>query len=142
MPTTDHARIFTVFYVLFGLAFVLTAALAVARWLIVTVQKRLLRRLNASDNIILKEMNKIGLCVVFLAIAVLMGTWFFAMNEKWTAAESFYWTIMTMTVSNGQFSVQCPYVLFFSAVQVLPILNLSIVSYFFFRRLWATGIFI
>ena len=108
VPTTDHARIFTVFYVLFGLAFVLTAALAVAKWLIVTVQKRLLRRLNASDNIVLKEMNKIGLCVVFLAIAVLMGTWFFAVNEKWTAAESFYWTIMTMTVSNGQFTPYCP----------------------------------
>ena len=44
-------------------------------------------------------MNKIGLCVVLLSIAVLMGTCFFAINEEWTAAQAFYWTIITMTVS-------------------------------------------
>ena len=80
----------------------LTAALDVAKWLIKTVQNRLLLRLNSSDNIVLKEMNKIGLCVVFLTIAVLMGTCFFAVNEDWTAAQAFYWTIMTMTVSRSK----------------------------------------
>ena len=99
MPTTDAARIFTCFYLLFGIGFVLTAALEVAKLLIATVQNRLLTFLNASDNIVLKEMNKIGLCVVFLGIGVLMGTWFFAVNEEWTAAQAFYWTIVTMTVS-------------------------------------------
>ena len=99
VPTNDASRIFTCFYLLFGIGFVLTVALEVAKLLIITVQNRLLSLLNASDNIVLKEMNKIGLCVVFLLIGVLMGTWFFAVNEDWTAAQAFYWTIVTMTVS-------------------------------------------
>ena len=101
VPTNDASRIFTCFYLLFGIGFVLTVALEVAKLLIITVQNRLLSLLNASDNIVLKEMNKIGLCVVFLLIGVLMGTWFFAVNEDWTAAQAFYWTIVTMTVSTN-----------------------------------------
>lgn len=99
MPTSDSARIFTCFYVLFGIAFVLTAAVDVAKFVVARVQKRLLLRINASENTVFKEMNKIGLSIVFLSIAVLMGTCFFAINEDWTAAQAFYWTIVTMTVS-------------------------------------------
>lgn len=97
-PTSDAARIFTCFYVLFGIAFVLTAALDVAKFIISKVLNKFLDRLKSSENIIFKEMNKIGLMVVFVSIAVLMGTCFFAVNEGWTAAEAFYWTIITMTV--------------------------------------------
>lgn len=76
----------------------LTAALDVAKFIIAKVLNKFLNRLKASDNILLKEMNKIGLMVVFVSIAVLMGTCFFAVNEGWTAAQAFYWTIITMTV--------------------------------------------
>ena len=101
VPTTDSARIFTCFYVLFGIAFVLTAAIDVAKFVIARVQRRLLHRINSSDNMIFKEMNKMGLSFLFLIIAVLMGTCFFAINEEWTAAQAFYWTIVTMTVSQS-----------------------------------------
>jgi hypothetical protein len=97
VPTSDPARIFTAFYILFGIAFVLTAALDVSKYLIVNLQEKLLVILKTSENSILKEMNKIGLCVTFLAIAVLMGTCFFAVNEQWSPAKAFYWTINTMT---------------------------------------------
>jgi hypothetical protein len=70
----------------------------VAKFIIAKVLNKFLNRLKASDNILLKEMNKIGLMVVFVSIAVLMGTCFFAVNEGWTAAQAFYWTIITMTV--------------------------------------------
>ena len=76
----------------------LTAALDVAKFIIAKVLNKFLNRLKASENIMLKEMNKIGLMVVFVSIAVLMGTCFFAVNEGWTAAQAFYWTIITMTV--------------------------------------------
>lgn len=99
VPTTDPARIFTVFYVLFGIGFVLTAALDFSKYAIVKFQDRLLIKLHTSENIIFKEMNKVGLCVLFLSIAILMGTCFFAVNENWSAAKAFYWTMMTMTVS-------------------------------------------
>ena len=101
MPTSDSARIFTCFYVLFGIAFVLTAAVDVAKFVIARVQRRLLHRINSSDNMVFKEMNKMGLSFLFLLIAVLMGTCFFAINEDWTAAQAFYWTIVTMTVSHS-----------------------------------------
>ena len=98
VPTSDDAKIFTCFYVLFGIAFVLTAALDVAKFIISKVLNKFLNRLQSSENILFKEMNKIGLMVVFVSIAVLMGTCFFAVNEGWTAAQAFYWTIITMTV--------------------------------------------
>jgi hypothetical protein len=113
VPTSDPARIFTAFYVLFGLAFVLTAAVEVAKFIISKVQNKMLFRLHSSDNIVLKEMNKIGLTVIFVSIAVLMGTCFFAVNEQWTAAQAFYWTIVTMTVS-------CRHPSFFTFHHLLP----------------------
>lgn len=87
--------------------------------------------MNASDNIVLKEMNKIGLCVVFMAIAVLMGTCFFAVNEQWTAAESFYWTIMTMTVSTNSFYFHCPCILKVLALTRKLILKFSLMHNLF-----------
>lgn len=81
----------------------LTAALDVAKFIIAKVLNKFLNRLKASDNVMLKEMNKIGLMVVFVSIAVLMGTCFFAVNEGWTAAQAFYWTIITMTVRDKSY---------------------------------------
>jgi predicted phage tail protein len=78
---------------------VLTAALDFSKYAIVVFQDRLLTKLHSSENIIFKEMNKVGLCVMFLGAAILMGTCFFAVNENWSAAKAFYWTMMTMTVS-------------------------------------------
>ena len=119
MPTTDSVRVFTCFYLLFGIAFVLTAAVDVAKFVIARVQRRLLLRINSSDNMVLKEMNKMGLSFLFLLIAVLMGTCFFAINEEWTAAQAFYWTIVTMTVSES-FPLP-PIILQFSHFRSFPI---------------------
>jgi hypothetical protein len=72
-----------------------------SRYILVKLQNRLLKFWGANDNHVLKAWSKIAVSVALVAIAIFMGTVFFAVNEEWTAAEAFYWTITTMTVSNG-----------------------------------------
>jgi Ion channel len=100
VPTSDSSRIFTCFYVLFGLACVLTSASDFAKYTICRMQDHAIACLYSLPSPAFKAVTRVGLCAIFLLIGVLIGTVFFAVNEGWTGAESFYWTIMTMTVSS------------------------------------------
>jgi hypothetical protein len=99
VPTTDDSRIFTCFYVLFGLACVLTTATEFAKFTMCRLQDSFIACLHSMPGPLFKAVTRVGLCVIFLLLGVLMGTTFFAVNENWTGAEAFYFTIMTMTVS-------------------------------------------
>jgi len=109
-PTTDHARIFTVFYVLIGLAFVLTSLNAIAQRAVVAGQEQIIHKYStvfAADHAFGLVVYKFFFSVVGIFTAVFIGTLFFSINEDWTTAQAFYWTMMTMfTVGYGDLSLK------------------------------------
>ena len=103
-PTTDNSRLFTVFFILFGLVTVLPAVCDLVHYSIVRFQDRAATAIIPKASLTVKVMFKVGICLILQLIAIFMGTVFFAVNEKWTAATAFYWTIVTMTsVGYGDF---------------------------------------
>ena len=59
VPTTDHARVFTAFFILFGLLFVLTTVDGVARHVAGTVQVALLQRFIETENLAVRIVSVI-----------------------------------------------------------------------------------
>lgn len=103
-PTTDHSRLFTVFYILFGLMSVLPAVSDLVHYSIVRIQDQAIAKLIPKATLTRKVFFKVGVCIILQLIAILIGTVFFASNEGWTSATAFYWTIVTMTsVGYGDF---------------------------------------
>eukprot|EP01038_Epipyxis_sp_PR26KG_P009757 gene9757-13126_t len=97
-PTTDNSRIFTAFYLLFGLAFILSTIGDISRFVIIGLQNRLVDHIYPhNQHQIENSFRKAILSAVTLILLMLIGIIFYSTNEKWTYAMSFYWTIETMT---------------------------------------------
>jgi Ion channel len=101
-PSTDETRLFTVFYAIFGIAFVLTAVTDIINYVIVRkLQPRVLSWLNVT-----KMETKAWFKIIFSGMCILtmiaVGTAFFQTNEGWSTTMAFYWTMITMlTIGYG-----------------------------------------
>lgn len=95
VPTTDNSRIFTVFYVVFGVAFVFHISRSFAHNWLVFLQSHLLESVLGRGNATPRAKVMCSIASIFSVL--LIGLLSFAVLEDWTAAQSFYWTVMTMT---------------------------------------------
>jgi len=95
-PTQDNSRIFTVFYQLFGTAFILTTANDITVNGLLVLQTYLI-----GDRVTRQQQNRarLGISCALLSFAVFLGTLVYSLNEQWTAAQGFYWTWQVRTPS-------------------------------------------
>jgi hypothetical protein len=102
-PTNDAVRVFTAFYIIFGVAFVFTSITEYAKFVVNYAHKRAVARMQRRDP--LKRQNfhlKRFIAVSWIFAVILLGAAFFSANENWTFAKSFYFCVVTtFTVGYG-----------------------------------------
>lgn len=104
-PTSPESKVFTAFYVIFGIAFVMTNASLLAQYTLLRLQSQLIECFPSSKYS--KSDKKIISTIILLSSLLIIGIIFFACNENWTAAQAFYWTVQTMTtVGYGDLTVK------------------------------------
>lgn len=93
-PTTDPTRVFTVFYVFFGILLILAVAYSfIERWLLEYHDAFIQRYFMAGYS---GEMKLVCFSISLLLTLLFIGTLTFSVMENWTVAKGFYWTSITM----------------------------------------------
>lgn len=105
-PSTDSTRLFTIFYAIFGIAFVLSAVIDLINYLIVRkLQTKVLNALGVS-NMESRAWFKLIFSISCVLSMIAIGTIFFFYNEQWTVSFALYWTIITMlTIGYGDATI-------------------------------------
>jgi hypothetical protein len=93
-PTSDPSRLFTAFYNIVGLFTVLTFVDIAAEFCINLPLEKILMHISSDER---RQRWKTFVNFSALCLLMLVGVWFYAVNENWSSSESFYWTIQTMT---------------------------------------------
>lgn len=96
-PTTDGSRVFTCFFVIIGLIFVLSASDEFAKSFVVGFQDFLLLSCNPRSSPLELAMKRLSLSLLTLVLIAVLGVSVFSITEEWSGASAFYWTITTMT---------------------------------------------
>jgi len=104
-PTNDHSKIFTVFVILFGLAFVFKIVEQFANFIIETAEEQARALLNDSSTTEETLLNqdpykyvKKRLYAVFsILVVVLVGSIFYWCSEDWSFLTALYFCIVTTT---------------------------------------------
>jgi hypothetical protein len=102
-PTNDQSRIFTCFYAIFGIAVFFEAISYVSRTVVLWGQTKLVDTISPSGSVYTRSSKRFIVSALFILIAVLIGTWFFAVIQStWTTDMAFYWVIQTiLTIGYG-----------------------------------------
>ena len=95
-PSYPYSRTFTAFYILFGIVFIMTNASVLVKSSLVGLQSNVIEYFPSSTTYS-KAIKKVILSIIMIVTLVIIGTIFYTVNESWTAAMAFYWTIQTMT---------------------------------------------
>jgi hypothetical protein len=102
-PTNDGVRVFTAFYIIFGVAFVFTSINEYAKFVVNYAHRRAIASMGKRDP--LKRQNfflKRLLAVSWIFAVILLGSAFFSANEDWSFGKAFYFCVVTtFTVGYG-----------------------------------------
>lgn len=107
-PTSDNSKVFTIFYIFFGLIIVLTVISGLVNSVLYDAQEGIVRAMHSVINPIFLGGNgqlgdstirvyKVQLSLIGIFVLLLVGTLFFSGNEDWDIIDSIYWTVCTMT---------------------------------------------
>lgn len=117
-PTNDNSKVFTIFYIFFGLIIVLTVISGLTNSVLFDAQEGIIRSMHAFINPIFLGGNgqlgdstlriyKVQLSLIGILIMLLVGTLFFTSNEDWDVIDAVYWTVCTMTtVGYGDLTIK------------------------------------
>ena len=107
-PTSDNSKVFTIFYIFFGLIIVLTVISGLVNSVLYDAQEGIVRAMHSVINPIFLGGNgqlgdstirvyKVQLSLIGIFVLLLVGALFFSGNEDWDIIDSIYWTVCTMT---------------------------------------------
>lgn len=117
-PTSDASKIFTIFYIFFGLIIIFTIVNDIAGSVLFGAQDGIIRFTHnrfgyyfgmregpISDAAM--SFYKVQYSLIAIFLMGLIGTLFFSSNEDWTYLDAVYWTVCTMTtVGYGDLTVK------------------------------------
>ena len=101
-PTKDNSKVFTVFYVLFGLLVIFSIINDFALYVIQSAEARAIENLKkkgSSDSTKEPHALKIMSAVMLILICVFAGAIFFSLNEDWSFLDGFYYSFITTMVT-------------------------------------------
>jgi hypothetical protein len=101
-PSNDDTRLFTVFFIIYGLFFVLPIANIFAVNYGVKLQNRVLATMKQwsiiNDNQwLVQHFNRGALSILMIVLCLVLGVVVYSANEGWTFVTALYFTVVTMT---------------------------------------------
>jgi len=107
-PTKDGSKIFTVFFVLFGILTIFATINEFAVYIIRSAEEKALANLKKGDEANKEPYKqKIAFSILMIVVCVFLGSIFFMENEDWSFVDAFYWSfITTMTVGYGDLTLE------------------------------------
>ena len=100
-PTKDNSKVFTVFFVLFGLLVIFSIINDFALYVIQSAEARAIERMKnskSSDSGKEPHAAKIISSVAMILLCVFAGAIFFSVNEDWSFLDGFYYSFITTMV--------------------------------------------
>ena len=102
-PTKDNSKVFTIFYVLFGLLVIFSTINDFALYIVHAAEEKALEKMKAQapGDEEKKESytGKVVSSVVMILLCVFGGALFFTYNENWSFLDGFYYSFITTMVS-------------------------------------------
>lgn len=109
-PTKDNSKVFTIFFVLFGLLVIFAIINDFALYIIHKAEENAMKKIKSNEsNEDVKENHfaKIFSSVVIILLCIFGGALFFTFNEDWSFLDAFYFSfITTMTVGYGDLTLE------------------------------------
>ena len=117
-PTSDASKVFTIFYIFFGLIIIITVVNDLACCVLSGAQESVIRFTHRSIGSCLgmrdgqmsdaaMRFYKVQYSLIAIFSMGLIGALFFSSNEDWTYIDAVYWTVCTMTtVGYGDLTIK------------------------------------
>jgi hypothetical protein len=104
-PNSDDSKIFTIFFIFFGLIIILTVINGIVNSVLFDAQEGVIRSvhgfINGGEDSYLSDsllrLYKVACSSGAILLMLLIGTLFYSGNEDWSATDAAYWTVCTMT---------------------------------------------
>ena len=116
-PVTDQARIFTIFFIFFGIGVIGRILNDFAQTIVNFAETKAAERRNRNESVEemtlssrlgLQHLGKIVNAIGSAFLTLMCGTCFFAINEKWDFNQAFYFVVVTSsTVGYGDVLPSC-----------------------------------
>lgn len=100
-PTKDNSKVFTIFYVLFGLVVIFSIINDFALYIVHTAEEKAMEKMkNQAPGEENKEPHtaKVVSSILMILVCVFAGAIFFTYNEDWSFLDAFYYSFITTMV--------------------------------------------